>query len=211
MEGLSRVVLPGQLCVIVGLNGSGKSTILKLGSILIDGHDIKTLRLAVLRRAVAILFQDCTHFPLSVRANAYIPSPKLANAKFLGRKVVEGRHGFKEDTADRELSGGQMQRLAVARTFMRSSTMEQEVGLHEPSASLDPAAEHDRFSRLRKLRGNKTMIFSTHCFGSLTRHADIILYMNDSAIVEAGTHEELLKHEDSDYGRLWRMQAEAFL
>ncbi len=113
-----------------------------------------------------------------------------------GRKVVNEYLGYTDDATDQELSGGQMQRLAVARTFMRSSTMEQEVGLllfDEPSASLDPTAEHgtidmsvfpfdpesssflDLFSRLRKLRENKTMIFSTHRFGNLTRHADLIL------------------------------------
>jgi hypothetical protein len=92
-----------------------------------------------------------------------------------------------------------MQRLAVARTFMRSSSTEKGVGLllfDEPSASLDPTAEHgtisrtpfiwysflncfllDLFSRLRELRGNKTMMFSTHRFGNLTRHADLILYV----------------------------------
>ena len=121
----------------------------------------------------------------------------------LGRKVVKGPEGYKvEDSTNQELSGGQRQRLAVARTFMRSSTMEQEVGLllfDEPSASLDPTAEQgkvdipsecpysrsilralllDLFSRLRKLRASKTMIFSTHRFGNLTRHADLILYVS---------------------------------
>ncbi|KAF8264168.1 P-loop containing nucleoside triphosphate hydrolase protein [Lactarius quietus] len=267
LRGVSFRVLPGQLCVIIGSNGSGKSTILKLaariydpteGSILIDGHDIKTLRLADLRRAMAILFQDYTHFPLSIRDNIAMGNPRRArdNAaieeaarlggasefiarlsngldtylerpvrnrysgtpdemkKLFGRKAIDGPAGYSDDSGNKELSGGQMQRLAVARTFMRSSTMEEEVGLllfDEPSASLDPTAEHDLFSRLRKLRGNKTMIFSTHRFGNLTRHADLILYMNDSAIVETGTHEELLEHEGSDYGRLWRMQAQAFL
>ncbi|KAH9054292.1 HlyB/MsbA family ABC transporter [Lactarius vividus] len=267
LRDVSFKVLPGQLCVIVGSNGSGKSTILKLsariydpteGRILIDGHDIKTLRLADLRRAMAVLFQDYTLFPLSIRDNIGLGNPRLAGddaaieeaarlggaseliarlpdgfdtylerpvrdeymglpegtRKLFGRKVVDGPRGSTDKASDHELSGGQMQRLAVARTFMRSSTMGQEVGLlmfDEPSASLDPTAEHDLFSRLRELRANKTMIFSTHRFGSLTRHADLILYMNDSAIVETGTHEELLKHEDSDYGRLWRMQAEAFL
>ncbi|KAH8996470.1 P-loop containing nucleoside triphosphate hydrolase protein [Lactarius hatsudake] len=267
LRDVSFKVLPGQLCVIVGSNGSGKSTILKLsarifdpieGSILINGLDIKTLKLADLRRAMAILFQDYTLFPLSIRDNIGLGNPRLAGddaaieeaarlggaseliarlpdgfdtylerpvhdqymglpegtRKLFGRKVVDRPLRSTDNTSDHELSGGQRQRLAVARTFMRSSTMEQEVGLlmfDEPSASLDPTAEHDLFSRLRKLRGNKTMIFSTHRFGNLTRHADIILYMNDSAIVEAGTHEELLGHEDSDYGRLWRMQAEAFL
>jgi hypothetical protein len=120
-----------------------------------------------------------------------------------GRKVDSGRLRRCVDTpTDHGLSGGQMQRLAVARTFMRSSSMEQGVGLllfDEPSASLDPTAEHgtihipndvlpfpltfelrfylDLFSRLRELRGNKTMIFSTHRFGNLTRHADLILYV----------------------------------
>ncbi|KAF8264169.1 P-loop containing nucleoside triphosphate hydrolase protein [Lactarius quietus] len=267
LRGISFRVLPGQLCVIVGSNGSGKSTILKLasriydpteGSILIDGHDIKTLKLADLRRAMAILFQDYTHFPLSIRDNIAMGNPRRAHdnaaieeavrlggaselvaglpdgldtylerpvndeyggltteqKKMFNRKVVDGPAGYLDDSTKQELSGGQMQRLAVARTFMRSSTMEEEVGLllfDEPSASLDPTAEHDLFSRLRKLRGNKTMIFSTHRFGNLTRHADLILYMNDSAIVETGTHEELLEHEGSDYGRLWRMQAQAFL
>ena len=172
-----------------------------------------------------------------------------------GRKVDIGRLRRYVDTpTDHGLSGGQMQRLAVARTFMRSLSTEQGVGLllfDEPSASLDPTAEHgtisphdvrpfywylsccfllDLFSRLRELRGNKTMVFSTHRFGNLTRHADLILYvsvcflfvrltglitcgryMNDSMIVKTGTHEALLKSEDSDYARLWRMQAEAFL
>ena len=115
-----------------------------------------------------------------------------------GRKVEHGRlRSFMGTPTDHGLSGGQMQRLAVARTFMRSLSTERGVGLllfDEPSASLDPTAEHgaispqyasvsfvlkgrllDLFSRLRELRGNKTMIFSTHRFGNLTRHADLIL------------------------------------
>ncbi|KAI0267129.1 HlyB/MsbA family ABC transporter [Gloeopeniophorella convolvens] len=268
LRGISFKVRPGQLCVIVGSNGSGKSTILKLiariydpteGSIFIDGHDIKTLRLADLRRALAILFQDYTHFPLSIRENIALGDPSHAHddaaieeaarlggaselisrlpegfdtylerpvrdlysslpngtATLFGRKVDHGRlRSFVDTPTDHGLSGGQMQRLAVARTFMRSSAAEQKVGLllfDEPSASLDPSAEHDLFARLRELRGNKTMIFSTHRFGNLTRHADLILYMNDSVIVEADTHEGLLKREDSEYARLWRMQAQAFL
>ncbi|KAI0301013.1 HlyB/MsbA family ABC transporter, partial [Multifurca ochricompacta] len=223
---------PGQLCVIIGSNGSGKSTILKLvariydptaGTILIDGQDIKTLRLTDLRRAMAILFQDYTHFPLSIKENIALGDPTHAHddaaiehaahlggaseliarlpdglntylerpvrdhysglpdgtTTLFGRKVDSGRlRSFMNTSTDHGLSGGQMQRLAVARTFMRSSSAEKEVGLllfDEPSASLDPTAEHDLFSRLRELRGNKTMIFSSHRFGNLTRHADLIL------------------------------------
>ena len=120
-------------------------------------------------------------------------------ATIFGGKVDNGYlQGVMGTPTDKSLSGGEMQRVAVARTFMRSMSEEQKVGLllfDEPSASLDPKAEQgmtpipmtfvhaylrmlmctDLFSRLRELRGNKTMIFSTHRFGDLTRHADLIL------------------------------------
>jgi len=80
----------------------------------------------------------------------------------------------------------------------------------EPSASLDPTAEHDLFERLRDLRGSKTMVFSSHRFGNLTRHADLILYMNDSLVVEEGTHAELIQQK-GEYARIWMLQAQAFL
>jgi len=269
VQNVSFKLSPGQLCVIVGSNGSGKSTILKLivrlydideGEILIDGKDIRTLKLADLRQAISVLFQDYTLFPLSIRDNIALGNPadaanddhirlaaKLGGAEefidrlpegfdaYLDRPVNDYYSGLPEGTMklfgrevdftamrrlggmksqSKELSGGQMQRLAVARTFMRSVvSAESSVGLllfDEPSASLDPTAEHELFARLRELRGNKTMLFSSHRFGNLTRHADIILYMNDSVIMEAGTHEELLKR-DGEYARIWKLQAQAFL
>ncbi|KAI0288520.1 HlyB/MsbA family ABC transporter [Russula brevipes] len=267
LRNISFRIEQGQLCVILGSNGSGKSTILKLvtrlydtteGMILIDGQDIKTLRLEDLRRAMAILFQDFTLFPLTIRENIAIGDPTLVDDDaaieravhlggasdliarlpngldtYLERPVRDLYQGLPDRTAilggkidnehlrsvlgtpaDEKLSGGEMQRLAVARTFMRSSSTEQGVGLllfDEPSASLDPTAEQDLFSRLRELRGNKTMVFSTHRFGNLTRHADLILHLKESVIVETGTHEELMKREGSDYARLWHIQAQAFM
>ncbi|KDR84731.1 hypothetical protein GALMADRAFT_284753 [Galerina marginata CBS 339.88] len=271
----------GQLCVIVGNNGSGKSTILKLiarlydptdGLILIDGIDIKTLRLADLRRAISVLFQDYTLFPLSIRDNIGLGDPTHASslskiheaaqlggaAPFIERlpeqydtylerpvadhysspaegsvgasgRVVDytrvreaagivsangnGEGGTGGGVGNRGVSGGQAQRIALSRTFMRSVVSDELVGLllfDEPSASLDPTAEHDLFERLRKLRGNKTMIFSSHRFGNLTRHADLILYMNDAVVLEEGTHDELLRR-DGEYARIWMLQARAFL
>ncbi|KAI0726052.1 P-loop containing nucleoside triphosphate hydrolase protein [Fomitopsis betulina] len=267
---VSFKLLPGQLCVIVGANGSGKSTVLKLimrlydieeGEILIDGRDIRTLQLADLRQSVSVLFQDYTHFPLSIRDNIALGNPthasdddqirlaaRLGGAEefierlpegfdtYLERPVSDYYSGLPEGTktlfgkpvdyggirglaglqsnTGHNLSGGQMQRLAVARTFMRSIvSADSTVGLllfDEPSASLDPTAEHDLFTRLRQLRGDKTMLFSSHRFGNLTRHADLILYMNDSVIEEAGTHVNLLAQGGS-YARIWNLQAEAFI
>ncbi|KAI0329169.1 P-loop containing nucleoside triphosphate hydrolase protein [Cubamyces sp. BRFM 1775] len=270
LKDVSFSLLSGQLCVIVGANGSGKSTILKLivrlydpeeGQIFLGGRDIRTLKLRDLRQAISVLFQDYTHFPLSIRDNIAIGDPSAANndehvrlaarlggaedfieklpdgfgtyldrpvrdlyagmpegtTTLFGRKVDYGAlrvAGGMKPSETSALSGGQMQRLAVARTFMRSVVPEDpKVGLllfDEPSASLDPVAEHDLFNRLRELRGNKTMLFSSHRFGNLTRHADLILYMNESVIVEAGTHEQLLK-QDGGYANIWNLQAQAFL
>ncbi|KAI0743363.1 hypothetical protein C8Q80DRAFT_1106739 [Daedaleopsis nitida] len=269
LRDISFTLAQGQLCVIVGANGSGKSTILKLivrlydpdeGQILIGGHDIRTLKLFDLRRAISVLFQDYTIFPLSIRDNIAIGDPSAAGddehirlaarlggaESFIdklpegfntyldrpvrdyfaglpeGTKTLFGRSvdysavqqaGSMKSTEASGVSGGQMQRIAVARTFMRSVVSEDmNVGLllfDEPSASLDPVAEHDLFDRLRELRGSKTMLFSSHRFGNLTRHADLILCMNDSVIVEAGTHDELLKR-DGDYAKIWNLQAQAF-
>ncbi|KAG2343934.1 P-loop containing nucleoside triphosphate hydrolase protein [Suillus weaverae] len=262
----------GQLCVVVGVNGSGKSTILKLisrtydptkGTILIDDRDIKTIRLADLRAAMSILFQDYTQFPLSMRENIGLGNPALAHdddkvreaARLGGAEdfVDELPDGFDtylecpvydfygnlpegtttlfgypvdlshwDPTDDIHISGppvlqvsrGQVQRLAISRTFMRSlvSEIESSAGIllfDEPSASLDPLAEHDLFERLRKLRGDKTMLFSTHRFGNLTQHADLILYI-DETVQEKGTHDELMK-KGAEYARMWNLQAKPFI
>jgi ABC-type multidrug transport system fused ATPase/permease subunit len=267
LRNVSFKIGAGQLGVIVGTNGSGKSTILKLvsriydpteGTILIDNRDIKTLRLADLRAAMSILFQDYTHFSLSIHENIGLGNPALAHDN---DKIREAAHlGGAEDFIDElpdgfntyvrrpvndsypdfpttpsgqpidfslvrsvggirfpenlSLSGGQMQRLAVSRTFMRSLATETESSagmllFDEPSASLDPTAEYNLFERLRKLRGNKTMIFSTHRFGNLTRHADLILYM-DETVQEQGTHDELMR-QGGEYARIWNLQAKPFL
>ncbi|KAL0949113.1 hypothetical protein HGRIS_009200 [Hohenbuehelia grisea] len=270
LRNTSFKIKQGQLCVIVGSNGSGKSTILKLiarlydpteGEIYIDDREIRTLRLADLRRAMSVLFQDYTHFPLSIKDNIGLGDPAHADDEgrikqaaalggatefierldegfdtYLERPVRDHYSGLPEGTTtlfgrpvdytnirgvggmestnSSTLSGGQMQRIALSRSFMRSLVSEEPgVGLllfDEPSASLDPTAEHDLFERLRQLRGNKTMIFSSHRFGNLTRHADLILYMNDSVVQEEGTHESLIRQE-GEYARIWMLQARAFL
>ncbi|KAG1874120.1 P-loop containing nucleoside triphosphate hydrolase protein [Suillus tomentosus] len=260
LRNVSFRIEASQLCVIVGGNGSGKSTILKLisriydpteGTILIDNRDIKTLRLADLRAAMSILFQDYTRFPLSIRENIGLGNPGLAHdddkiheaAKMGGSRdfieelqdgfdtyiarpvndyyadlpegaAIDVRNAGLHTSTVSDLSGGQNQRLAVSRTFMRSlvADTDSSAGMllfDEPSASLDPTAENDLFENLRKLKGTKTMIFSTHRFGNLTRHADLILYM-DKSVQEQGTHDELLG-QGGEYARIWNLQAKPFL
>ncbi|KAH8799497.1 P-loop containing nucleoside triphosphate hydrolase protein [Flagelloscypha sp. PMI_526] len=270
LDGVSFKIGKGELCVIVGSNGSGKSTILKLiarvydptsGQILINGQDLKTLRMEDVRKTMSVLFQDYTHFPLNIRDNIGIGDPehahdisrieeaaRLGGADTVLEKLQEGintyldppvldfysqlpegttsvfgkevkydgvRHFAKMKKAKDGLSGGQMQRIAIARTFMRSLTSHpnEKVALllfDEPSASLDPVAEYDLFQRLKKLRGNKSMIFSSHRFGNLTRHADLILYMDNSKVIESGRHDELLA-KDGAYAHIWKISTEAFL
>ncbi|KDQ19844.1 hypothetical protein BOTBODRAFT_152372 [Botryobasidium botryosum FD-172 SS1] len=257
LQDVSFTIKPGQLCVIVGANGEGKSTIVKLinrmydcdeGKILFDGKDVKSFKLADLHKRISVLYQECHHLPVSVGENIGMGNPqnvddklgiieaaKLGGASDFIEKLTDGFDTVLAQDLDMVvvgeggselyeklvemkllkapvkagLSGGQMQRLALSRTFMRPP---EEVTLclyDEPSAALDPQAEYDLFQRLRALKGKKTMVFSSHRFGHLTKHADIILFMKEGTICEAGTHTELLA-KDGHYASLYNIQAQAF-
>lgn len=269
LRDVSFTIEQGQLCVIVGINGSGKSTVLKLimrlydpteGDVLLNGVNIKEFNIEDLRSAISVLFQDYTHFPVTIGENIGMGDPAFAHdmdrieqaAKLGGalefiQKRPEGFNEYLErpvsdyystlpegtktlfgrpvdmsklrnvgrfsKTTSSGLSGGQMQRIALSRTFMKSLGEGDRIGLllfDEPSASLDPAAEHDLFERLRALRGSKTMVFSSHRYGNLTRHADVILCMCDSKVEEIGNHESLLK-KGGTYSQIYSLQAQAFL
>jgi ABC-type multidrug transport system fused ATPase/permease subunit len=258
LRSVSFTILPGQLCVIVGANGEGKSSLLKLatrtqdptaGEILVDGVDMKKIRLGDLRDATAVLFQDYTHFPLTVGQNIAMGDPlnateaKIREAAKLGgalefidklpkgmdsiltknitdyawgpskerTKLLEKIYGkgAKGKHVETELSGGQTQRLALSRTFMKTNERSKLLIYDEPSAALDPQAEYDLFKTLCDLKGKKTMIFSSHRFGHLTRHADLIIYMKDGTVGEMGTHEELMA-AGGKYAELYGIQAQAF-
>ncbi|KAG8882512.1 hypothetical protein FRB97_008138 [Tulasnella sp. 331] len=128
-----------------------------------------------------------------------VPEGSALEAKIKADKVT--KTGF---------SGGETQRLALSRVFMRSTTCDTRLlAYDEPSAALDPKAEFALFERLRNLRGGRTMIFITHRFGYLTKYADLIIYMEKGRAVEQGSHEELLAL-NGQYASLYNVQAQAF-
>ncbi|CCO26731.1 Iron-sulfur clusters transporter atm1,mitochondrial [Rhizoctonia solani AG-1 IB] len=136
----------------------------------------------------------------------------LLGRQFNTSKGGWGRKGGKRGgkAQDMEVSGGQQQRLALSRTFMRSNDENVRLWMFdEPSASLDPLAEFNLFERLRDMRGTNTMIFSTHRYGGLTRYADLILCLKDARVAEMGTHDELMGRS-GDYAQLYNVQAQAF-
>ncbi|KDQ61149.1 hypothetical protein JAAARDRAFT_55856 [Jaapia argillacea MUCL 33604] len=258
LSNMSFTINSGDLVVVVGSNGSGKSSMVKLltrlydvssGDILIDGRNIKEYRMATLREVTAILAQDHHLFPLSVSENIGLGDPacmgdneKILEAAKLGGAydfVQKLKQGFRTNMypvktaygsstvyeADKEdpmkvefeklekwteLSGGQYQRLVAARTFMRlNGGGIKLVAVDEPSSALDPEGEFELFQQLRAARIGKTMIFVTHRFGHLTKHADLILCMKDGVLAEAGTHDELINKE-GEYHKLYNVQANAF-
>ncbi|KAG9093134.1 hypothetical protein FS749_015007 [Ceratobasidium sp. UAMH 11750] len=206
--------------------------------ITINGEDIRSMPLEKLRRHIMLFSQDFSVFPLPIRDNIAMGCPTYAHDEsrilqaihlggatdfvqslpqgldsYLTRPVHDWCSGmgqeavFSQSTA---VSGGQQQRLALSRAFMRANDPDVKLWLFdEPSASLDPAAESVLFERLRNMRGSQTIIFSSHRFGGLTPFADLILYFKDSQVVEAGTHDELMG-QDGHYARLYNIQARSF-
>ncbi|KAF8546950.1 P-loop containing nucleoside triphosphate hydrolase protein, partial [Imleria badia] len=260
LSGVSFTIQPGQLVVIVGTNGSGKSTIVKLlnrfyeptsGSILIDGIPVKEYRMAELRKGIAMLTQEHQLFPLSVEENITLGSSEVeamddqqkigeavtaAGAESIVKGFSDGYgtvlepvtvgyisytgQGNKElETMQKDLqkpssvSGGFAPReylVNLARTFMRLFTSPIKlVAVDEPSSALDPEAEYRLFANLRKERKGRTMIFVTHRFGHLTKHADLIICIKEGTVVETGTHADLLS-KGGEYAHLYNVQAQAF-
>ncbi|KAJ6592520.1 P-loop containing nucleoside triphosphate hydrolase protein [Mycena capillaripes] len=256
IKNVSLKIPAGNLVVIVGANGSGKSTIIKLlnrlydvdsGEILVDGLPIENYRISDLRKVQALLTQDHKLYPLTLAENIGLGYPdhvddfdmvmqaaESGGAEGVIKRQKEGldtvltpvntarssrldKHKHKKLKSileglekKAEVSGGERQRLVASRTFMRflSSNIRFAVA-DEPSSALDPKGEHQLFQRLRESAGGKTMIFVTHRFGHLTKHADLIICMKDGEAIETGTHKELMARR-GEYSELYNVQAQAF-
>lgn len=230
LRGVSMEIRLGETVALVGENGAGKTTLAKLlcrlydpvsGTISWDGRDLRTCDPDDLRTRIAVVFQDFVRYDLSARENigfgdiramdnaaAIAEAARRAGAaEFLtalpdgyetrlGRRFINGH----------ELSIGQWQRVALARVFFRDAPL---VIMDEPTASLDARSEHELFKTMRGLFHDRAVLLISHRFSSV-RMADRIYVLRDGAMVEVGTHDELIA-KDGLYAELFGLQAAAYV
>jgi ATP-binding cassette subfamily B protein len=225
LKNVSFKIGRGETVAIVGHNGAGKTTLVKLvarlydpqeGQVLIDGRDVREYDPDELRREFGVLFQDYASYQFSARENIGIgrverlddtPAIAAAATKSGAASVIESLPEGYDTVLGKwfdggvNLSGGEWQKVALGRAFMRDAQI---LILDEPSAALDAKAEYELFSRLQQLAQGRTAIFISHRF-STVRRADRILVFEEGRLIEQGTHDELLGHEGV-YSRLYRGQ-----
>jgi len=227
---LSLHIKAGESLAIVGENGSGKTTLIKLltrlytptsGRILLEGMDLQEWDIDALRYKIGVIFQDFSRYQLTVGDNIGIGDvenmqdrPQIESAAQDGLAADFIQHMPQQyDTqlgtwfkGGKELSGGQWQKIALARAFMRSHA--DVLILDEPTAAIDAKAEADIFAHFRELTARRISIIISHRF-STVRIADHIIVLEKGAIVEEGSHAQLLER-DGQYARLFRLQAQGY-
>ncbi|MGH2353482.1 MAG: ABC transporter ATP-binding protein, partial [Chloroflexota bacterium] len=229
LRGVSFAIRPGESVALVGHNGAGKTTIVKLllrlydptkGRILLDGVDLREYDLDALRRRMGVIFQDYVRYELTARENVAAGNlAALADDRRLLKAVRQAGgsdllNGLPRglDTqlgrqfGGRELSGGEWQKLALARAFVRDCDL---LVLDEPTAALDVQTEYDVYLRFQELTQGQMTLLISHRF-STVRMAGRILYLDAGQIAEAGSHEALMQH-GGEYARLYRLQASQYL
>ena len=227
---LSFRIGAGETVAVVGRNGAGKTTLIKLlcrlydpseGRILLDGIDVREFDPDELRAQVGAMFQDYVTYQATAKENIGLGSlpaleddSAIATAAVRGgaEELVKGLPGEWETMLGKwfdegvNLSGGEWQKVALSRAFMRDVPI---LVLDEPTSALDAQAEFELFERLESLTSGRTAVYISHRF-STVRRADRILFLEHGTLVEEGTHEELTRL-NGRYARLFQMQASAYL
>ena len=219
----------GEKLALVGENGAGKTTLVKLlarlyepteGRILLDGIDLREYNLDELRQHIGIIFQDYIRFQMQAGENITVGNIELreetermieAAEKSLADTVIDELPGGYQQMLGKkfaqgvELSGGQWQKVALARAYMRDAQL---LILDEPTSALDARAEHEVFLRFAELIEGKMAVLISHRF-STVRMADRILFLEHGRLIELGSHEELLE-KGGKYAELFHLQAQGY-
>ena len=230
LENITLHLVPGTSLALVGENGSGKTTLIKLltrlyaptsGRILLDGQDLAEWDEAALRERIGVIFQDFARYQLLVGENVGAGDERYFEDEERWRSAaVKGRASDFIDTLPagyqtqlgkwfkdgRELSGGQWQKIALSRAFMRSRA--DILVLDEPTAAMDAQAEAEVFEHFRQLARERITILISHRF-STVRMADQIVVLNNGHIIERGSHEELMQLHGR-YAQLFTLQARGY-
>ena len=226
---LSFTLNAGEVVALVGENGAGKTTLVKLltrlydpdeGRILLDGHDLREYDLDALRGNMGVIFQDFVRYNLSAADNIAVGRiearddrariERAASRSQADEVIAKLPAGYEQMIGKRfrngvELSGGEWQKIAIARAYMREAEV---LILDEPTAALDARSEYEVFRRFKELSHGKTAILISHRFSSV-RMADRILVLADGKVEAAGTHEELVSRPGR-YAELFELQAAGY-
>ncbi|WP_084316107.1 ABC transporter ATP-binding protein [Actinospica robiniae] len=231
LDGIDLEIRPGEVLAVVGLNGAGKSTLIKLlsamyppdaGRVTVDGTDVYELGVRRWRRQLSVVFQDFIRYDLSAYDNVAAGDADHANADDVA--VAATQAGASEliqrlpagwDTPlsagvrdGVDLSGGQWQRIALARALLAVRTGARVLVLDEPTAHLDVHTEFEVFHQLIEAARGVSVVLISHRL-STVREADRIVLIEGGKVIESGSHRELIA-ADGEYARLFRLQAEQF-
>ena len=210
----------GQIIAIVGSTGAGKTSLISMiarfydpwqGRILIDGHDLRDVQVNSLRENISLVLQDPFLFPMTIRENIAFGNPKASFAEITEAAKGAQAHDFimklplQYDTPISEmgasLSGGEKQRIALARAFLKKASI---LILDEPTSALDGLTEAKIFKRLSEVAKDKTVFLISHRLSTI-KHADQIMTLKDGYVVETGTHENLIQ-QGTVYADLYKYQ-----